>query len=97
VRALLLAGAAVLLVAGAVLTGCPATHGGYPDTKCKLDSDCYRGEVCDVAKEVCLPLAPDMAMDLSFPYDFKKDDMPVTDMMDDGGPTPDDAGTGDAL
>jgi hypothetical protein len=89
-RRMLLACGVVLLAAGAALTGCPATHGGYPDNKCKIDKDCYQGEICDVAKEICIPIPPDMsANDLAFPYDFKKDDMPP--MPDDGG-NPDGAG-----
>ncbi len=82
-RRLVLGFAAVVVTAGAVLTGCPATHGGYPDNKCKLDKDCYVGEMCDTVRELCMPIAPDFGMDMAFPYDFKKDDMPPA--PDDGG------------
>ncbi len=68
------------------LAGCPATHGEYPTVACKIDKDCYLGEVC--MNDICRPVTPpDMSMaDLVFPYDFKTDD------MGDAGPTSDDAG-----
>jgi len=34
-------------VGGALtLAGCPASHPGYPNTACKVPSDCFQGEAC---------------------------------------------------
>jgi hypothetical protein len=39
---------ALLLVATAslLLSGCPAAHSDYPSRSCKINTDCYEGEVC---------------------------------------------------
>jgi hypothetical protein len=72
-----------MLAATVSLAGCPATHGEYPTLACKIDKDCYLGEVC--TNDICRPvIPPDMSVgDMVFPYDFTTDDM---------GPTSTDAG-----
>jgi hypothetical protein len=68
--------AAAVLVTGSVgvtLIGCPATHEGYPGKDCKVTTDCYTDEVCNMATMKCEPPPSDM----SVPDDFDKPDFAV--------------------
>jgi hypothetical protein len=51
------------LVAATSLGGCPAAHDDYPGTACKMNSDCYQGEICNGT--VCVP-----NLDMSIVGDF---------------------------
>ena len=63
------------------LAGCPAAHDDYPGAACKVNSDCYQGEVC--TNLVCVP-TQDMAINGDFahpPLDLSDEDMmPMDDM-----------------
>jgi hypothetical protein len=59
---------AVLVVFG-TLAGCPAGHDDYPGTACKINSDCYQGEVCNGT--ICVP-----NLDMSIMGDFAHPPLP---------------------
>jgi hypothetical protein len=84
--------AAVVLTAGTMLVGCPAFHDDYPGTTCKVDTDCYQGEMC--TSGTCTAILPpgDMAMKM-FNFDFAMPDLLKCD--DDAGACPDLSGGGD--
>ena len=68
----LLAGA---LIGATALSGCPAAHNDYPGTACKMNSDCYQGEICNGT--VCVPNT-DFAVISDFahpPLDFATGDL----------------------
>ncbi|HXU69745.1 MAG TPA: hypothetical protein VN947_10475 [Polyangia bacterium] len=64
------------LALGAALAGCPAAHNDYPGTACKINADCYVGEVCK-DNTICVPIPADM----SIIGDFAHPPLPT-----DGGP-----------
>jgi hypothetical protein len=71
------------LATAAALTGCPAAHDDYPGASCKVNSDCYQGEICSNSS-VCV-LTQDMAVNGDFAHpspDLSGDDMmpPMDDM-----------------
>jgi hypothetical protein len=70
------------LATAAALTGCPAAHDDYPGASCKVNADCYQGEICSNAS-VCVP-TQDMAINGDFAHpspDLSGDDMmPMDDM-----------------
>jgi len=64
------------LATAAALTGCPAAHDDYPGASCKVNADCYQGEICSNAS-VCVP-TQDMAVTGDFAHpspDLSGDDM----------------------
>jgi hypothetical protein len=75
-----LLGAAV--ATAATLSGCPAAHSDYPGTSCRVDSDCFQGEVCQ-NNTICVPnLDMSVIGDFAHPSpDLSGDDMmPMDDM-----------------
>jgi putative VirB-like lipoprotein len=54
----------VAALSALALTGCPGAHSAYPSRNCKLDTDCYVGEVC-MAASTCV--ATSAAADLAVP------------------------------
>jgi hypothetical protein len=80
----------LLLVLGAGLAACPATHGDYPGQVCEIDRDCFKGELCNLANKRCEPLPPDMAMDLAPPFIFDLSKPDAGDMSDEDATPPED-------
>jgi hypothetical protein len=54
------------LATAASLTGCPAAHDDYPGASCKVNADCYQGEICSNAS-VCVS-TQDMAVTGDFAH-----------------------------
>jgi len=71
------------LTVGALLAGCPAAHSDYPGTACKINSDCYEGEICNGS--VCVPnLDMSVTGDFAHPIpDLSSEDLMPNMMMDD--------------
>lgn len=62
-------------VGTSVLAGCPAAHDDYPGTACKVNADCYQGEICNGT--ICVP-DQDMSIVGDFahpPLDFSNGDL----------------------
>ncbi|MGZ3426156.1 MAG: hypothetical protein ACXVCV_05865 [Polyangia bacterium] len=74
------------LAATTALGGCPAAHDDYPGLACKVNSDCYQGEICNGT--ICVPnddlsIEGDFAhppLDFTMPTDGMPDDLTPGDM-----------------
>ena len=73
ILAILVGGA---LAIAATLSGCPAAHDDYPGSSCKVNADCYQGEICNGT--ICVP-----NVDMSVVGDFAhlSPDLSGSDMM----------------